>query len=295
MEEEQSPFLRLPAEIRLMIYHLLLVPSQECVLAASNTKRTACLSYYDYEPNEANKILGPILQIRTLDPFHEPSALRPALHESSHLRRARFAIRDHYRARTMKTTYTVENNPGIYANILGACRQIHAEAAPVLYGAYTWDFDTHVEAIVPFFMDLSPLARKSVRRVGLVKKAMPYEREFDRCEWDISTSFLAQSLPSLRRLELGVVAGKPGPQGWDELPQWRKEELKILVRRSWDGLEWVAQVARIKIESVGVRAIVEHCLPPNSESMAFWVSLSKSLEGGFADWLREMMVVNGAS
>lgn len=295
MAAEQSPFLRLPAEIKLMIYNLLLVPPTEAVLPASNAKHTACLSYYDYEPSETNKIHGPILQIRILDPFLDPSALRPALHESSMRRRSAFAIRNHYRSRTMKTTYTLANNPGIHATILETCRQIHSEAAPVLYGSYTWDFDTHVEAIMPFFTDLTPVARKNVRKVGIVKRAIPYEREYDRCEWDIATNFLAQNLPSLRRLELGVVAGRPGPDGWDDVPEWNKDELKVLVRRSWDSLEWVEQLGRIKVAGLGVRAIVEHCPPPGSERMAFWVGLSKSIEGGFGEWLQELMVVNGAS
>lgn len=278
-----------------MIYDLLLVPSTETILPASRSKHIASLSYYDYEPRESNKIHGPILQIRIIDPFFDPSACRPALHESSQRLRSAFVIRNHYHSRTMKTTYTLANNPGIHATLLGTCRQIHAEAAPVLYGSYVWDFDTHVEAIVPFFTDLTPLARKSVRRVAVVKRAMPYEREYDRCEWDVATNFLAQNLPSLRRLELGVVAGKPGPDGWDEVPEWRREELNALIKRSWDGLEWVRQLARIKVNGLGVRAIVEHCPPPNSERMAFWVGLSKSIERGFGEWLQELMVIDRAS
>lgn len=35
------------------------------------------------------------------------------------------------------------------------------------------------------------------------------------------------------------------------------------------------------VKDVGVRAIVEVCPPLRSEVMAFWVAVSKSVEGGF--------------
>jgi len=35
------------------------------------------------------------------------------------------------------------------------------------------------------------------------------------------------------------------------------------------------------VKDVRVRAIVEVCPPPRSEAMAFWVAVSKSVEGGF--------------
>ena len=43
-------------------------------------------------------------------------------------------------------------------------------------------------------------------------------------------------------------------------------------------------------KDIRVHAIVEVCPPPRSETMAFWVAVSKSVEGGFWEWAREVMV-----
>jgi hypothetical protein len=192
----------------------------------------------------------------------------------------------------VSTTYTCTNNndPGFDAKFLGTCRQIHDEAAEVLYSTYTFDFDTHIEAIIPFLGDLTESARRRVRTIRVTKKALPYEREFDRGEWHSATTYLTSSLPGLHSLELGIVAGKPGPQGWDNVAAWSKDEFAMMAGlRDWAGFEWVRELSRIKVKEVKVTALVEHCPPPRSEVMAFWVRLSKSVESGFAEWVRELM------
>jgi hypothetical protein len=95
----------------------------------------------------------------------------------------------------MQTTYTAANNPGIEPAIMATCKLIHAEASEVLYSSYTLDFDTHVEAIGAFLADLTPLAKGFVRSVSLVKRATPYDREFDRCKWGTATSALCHLPP----------------------------------------------------------------------------------------------------
>jgi len=42
--------------------------------------------------------------------------------------------------------------------------------------------------------------------------------------------------------------------------------------------------------------VIEHCPPPSSEMMAFWVGVSKSVaEGTFGEWVRELMGVREGS
>jgi hypothetical protein len=192
----------------------------------------------------------------------------------------------------MQTTYTAMNNPGIEPAILSTCRQVYAEAAEVLYSSYVFDFDAHVEAVGAFVGDLTPFAKSYVRSVGIVKRATPYDRDFDRCEWSVATQALC-SLPSLRTLHLGVVAGKPGPNGWDGVPVWSRADFEAMVKwRGWAGLEWVRELVKVRLVSerkeVNLRAIVEHCPLPSSEGMLAWVGVSRNVEGGFRDWVNNL-------
>lgn len=103
----------------------------------------------------------------------------------------------------------------------------------------------------------------------------------------------------LRSLDLGVVAGKPGEDGWDDVRGFEKGEFEVMrrVKGMWGGdagmgeLEWVEQLFQVKgLKRVGVKALMEYCPRPMSEGMAFWIAFSKSIEGGFGEWVREGMV-----
>ena len=112
----------------------------------------------------------------------------------------------------MMTTYALAHNPGIYAAILASCRQCHAEAAPLLYGRHAFSFSTIVEAVEPFLGDLTPYSRSCIREIGLGKRGLPYEREFDRAEWAGACRYLADpasQLLSLRKLEVGDDSRRP--------------------------------------------------------------------------------------
>jgi hypothetical protein len=266
---EESPFLNLPTEIRLMIYNYLLVPS-----TSTPSKK----------PSPSTRVL----RMRMVDPaeasFHWLNFVFPILQRTKCLMRT-----GRFRGRTMQTTYTVTNNPGIHASILSACKKTHAEGVEVLYGSYMFDFSTHIEAIPPFFSDLTPAAQHHFKRVGIVKRALPYDRDFDCAEWRTATYYISV-LPSLRVLDLGVIAGKPGADGWDEVQEWSRHDFECWTKRSWSGLEWVKDLARIKVKELNVKAIVEHCPPPMSEMMSFWVGVSKSVdEGGFGEWVGALM------
>ena len=206
---------------------------------------------------------------------------------------------------TTPTTYRVLLSPYTahlrytVPSLLALNHQIHAEAAKVLYSTYTFSFHTSIEAAVPFFGDLTPVARDSVRRVALTKKGIPYAKEFDRLEWAALCTYLATNL-SLSTLDLSVVAGKPGENGWDLVAPITKEAFALMqrMRTDWGSsvggadLAWVEQLFEVKgLKQVNVQALVEHCPRPVSESMAFWIAFSKSVEDGFNEWVRETMLV----
>ena len=102
------------------------------------------------------------------------------------------------------------------------------------------------------------------------------------------------TLPCLRTVHLGLVAGRPGPDGWDGVPVWSKGDFEQMVRwRDWSGFEWVRELAGVKVREGGdvkVRAIVEHCPVPSSEGMMVWLGVSRNVEGGFGEWVRELVL-----
>jgi hypothetical protein len=146
------------------------------------------------------------------------------------------------------------------------------------------------------------MARSHVRSVQFTKKALPYTQEFDRAEWASLCSYLSKHL-SLRTLSLGVVAGRPGDEGWDSIhpitqegfDELRKYQIQWRMGAGTFGgvdLEWADQLKQIKgLKEVNVKAAVEHCPLPSSEGMRFWVAFSRSVESGFADWVRSGMVI----
>lgn len=151
---EQSPFLRLPTELRLIIYNMLLIHPTHAIGTTHSTCTARVLptapDYYDYEPvhafdkDAATKTPALTLKIRTEDPTSY------AQRQPSH-QRSRFLIRsDRFRARCMWTTYHLLSSPELSTRLLLVNARIHAEMAHLLYSSYTFDFDTHIEAIVPF-------------------------------------------------------------------------------------------------------------------------------------------------
>lgn len=193
----------------------------------------------------------------------------------------------------MSTTYHCINTPRIESSgIMRVNKQIHAEVAECLYSGYTFDFDTHVEAIVPFLADLTPFARSCIKSVRIVKRALAYQKEFDKCEWSGALRALTDSSSniSLRRLELGVVAGRPGENGWDRVATYCARDFELL--RTQDGMEWMQYLLDFGgLKELDVQAVVEHCPPPTSSSaMANYVRFSASVEGGFREWLQGQLL-----
>lgn len=285
----QSPFLEvLPLEIRMMIYDLLLQSDDTHTSTFTPVKHILpdAPAYHDYEASKNGPSLTvtriPSLKIRTEEPLSY-EVRRPQHRRTSYIVRS-----DRFRARCMKTTYHLLNHPQLHTTIMMANARIHAEAADTLYSNHIFDFDTHVEAIIPFFNDLTPYARTRVRSIRLVKRALPYEKEFDRAEWSAAIAYIAREVP-IRSLSLGIVAGKPKPTGWDTVPQYTEMDFRYL--KDMDGMEWVQDLLGIRgLEELDVFAVVEHCPPPMSNAMARYIKFSASVDGPFARFLEDAMI-----
>ena len=252
--------LDLPTEIRLQIYHLLLTDHGHPSLSI----RTEHASLYDLRRPES----------RTRTRYRH--------------------MADRFRARTIESTYHLLQNPGIDPSILRVNRQLHTEAAHVLYSHHTFCFGADVESVAPFLSDLTPCARSSIKRIALLKRALPYTKDFDRCEWRSACASIAAHL-RLSHLDLWIQGGKPRGDADAAGPDHRsvgysKADFDLVTRA--DEMEWARQVAWIRgLEGLTVKACLEHC-PPRGDSLAmkFFVDFSRSIEAGFAEWLRACMV-----
>lgn len=299
-DRNQSPFLRLPTEIRLQIYSLLVLPSEPQHLLPSYQKINASAQdYFDYDkkgfgtdrPATADLSHATLL-IRTID-----GTKYPELYDATHRphKRSNYSVRaDRFRNRCMTTTYHCLNIPRIehHMGIIMANKQIHAEVSELLYSSYTFDFDTHVEAIIPFLRDLTPFARSCIKDIRIVKRALPYDKEFDRAEWSSALRYLTSpsSNINLRRLDLGIVAGRPGRNGWDRIPTYCARDFDLL--KDVAGMEWMQYLMEFKgLQELDVHAVVEHCPPAtNSMAMAGYIRFSASVETGFAQFIRGQLL-----
>jgi hypothetical protein len=255
-----APYLlHVPAEIRLAIYKLLL-------------------------SNHDDKTLS----IRTEDP-----TLYEQRKHQLRLRTKYHHISDRFRGRSIRSSYHLRENPGIYPSILGVNRQTHAEAGHVLYSQHIFDFGMDIESAVPFLQDLTPSSRESVKRIGIVKRAIPYSKSFDNCEWQTTCTYISENL-QLAQLDLGVLGGVPGsiwgsPPGQQEPKEFSMSDFHVITM--FENMEWARQLAAIKgLQMLNVKAIMEHCPPPQSSTMTFFVNFSASIEKGFREYMSSVMV-----
>ncbi|ORX99231.1 hypothetical protein BCR34DRAFT_606701 [Clohesyomyces aquaticus] len=324
-----SPLLRLPLEIRLIIYEYLLFPSAAPSATHSTSVTNLLPDYHTYYSPDSN--YDPFtLAVRTIDPYLSPHSSR------SWRRRTTYYVRTGpFLTTTTPTTYRVLLSPWTshlrhtIPSLLALNSQIYTEASRVLYSTYTFTFSTAIESLVPFLSDLTPTSRSSVRTLSLTKKALPSTKEFDRAEWTHACAYLSKSVPGLQSLTLNVVAGNPGlvadpfatilpPNPDPNSPGTDQDQdqgqppanagprplsaqdfaLLSRMRREWGApdslavdIEWAEELMAVKgLRKVNVKALVEHCPPPSSEGMKFWIAFSRSVEDGFAEWVRGAMV-----
>ncbi|CZT41902.1 uncharacterized protein RSE6_01712 [Rhynchosporium secalis] len=256
MADEQSHFMRAPSEIRLMIYSLL---------------------FDDDDRNE-----------RTFEIRHQNPDLykRRAPHVRSHYR---VLGRDLLR-QSQTTTYQLVTDVQLHVSIMGVNRKIHEETTHILYGNRSFSFGRDIEAVVPFFSDMTKQTRSKVQEISLLKQGSVYSRDYDRCEWSNMCDFLREHM-QLNSFKLTVEGGRPA-LGWEGLPEYSASDFKTLSNVRYEPLEWVWEVLSIKgIRNVEVFSEINHCPPSHSTAMAFFAAFSSSIEKGFSDFLRSELLV----
>lgn len=269
-----APFLRIPAEIRLAIYKLLLTDHQDKTL-----------------------------RIRT----ETPSVYEKRKKEQRERRRFRF-IADRMRSWSTESTYCLQKSPfqELHTAILGVNHQTHTEASHVLYSEHSFDFDMDIESILPFLQDLTPESLSSIKRIKMVKRSLPYTKDFDRCEWRNACAFIAEKTRwkemQLKQLDLNICGGTPSLANrpalhWKQRHTYTKSDFSTISKldEMEEDMEWVRHIVAIQgLQVLNVQALLEHCPIPGSKKMAFFVSFSASIEAGFAEYLRSLMSVQAS-
>lgn len=245
--------MRVPVEMRLMIYNLLLDDGGNKTLT------------FGSEPPEIYK--------------KRPKPLRTSY----------YILGPGIQRRACLTTYTLGTpSTNLHTNILAVNRQIHDEASWLLYGQHTFDIGSATELVVPFLSDLTPKTRRLVQSLSLTKQPTVYSRDFDRCEWSNACAFLAQCM-CLRKLSLRIIAGQP-LRDW-EPTTYSAAEFKTLARAGYDSMGWVLELLAVKgLQEIDVVPDVQLCPPPNSTAMHFFAAFSASIDSGFAQFLRDEML-----
>lgn len=193
------PLFRLPFEIRLQIFSYLFSRPE----LASSVDGIDDLSHVDENA---------YFHACEKSPLHQSSrmlCLRNSNLVPMTRSRKRYKVRDgRLRLACEDASYICTSPHELHTSILSTNRQIHDEAAEILYGLFVFDFSTDIEACTAFFNDLTPLSRGYVKHIRIVKRALPYETDFDRCEWRNMCDYLSHRL-HLDELSLGIIAGKP--------------------------------------------------------------------------------------
>ncbi|TVY65540.1 hypothetical protein LSUE1_G007811 [Lachnellula suecica] len=254
MMENQSPFMLMPSEIRLAVYHLLL--------------------------NDKNH---KTFEIRNEDP--EVYQRHDAPTRTSYRVLGRDLVRQ-----SRPTTYHLITETDLHTSIMGVNRKIYEETSHLLYGGHTFSFGRDIEAIVPFFSDLAQQTKPLIHKISLVKQGSVYSRDFDRCEWSNMCEVLKNDM-QIGSLKLVVEGGRPS-LGWDGLPEYSVTDFKTLASVRYEALEWVWELLSVKgIQRLEVSSEIHHCPPSHSTAMEFFAAFSASIEKGFADFLQSEMVL----
>lgn len=200
----------------------------------------------------------------------------------------RIMARDLVRA-SKPTTYHLVTKTDMHTSIMAVNRKIHEETSHILYGNRTFSFGRDVEAIVPFFSDLTKQNRPLIQEIALVKQGSVYCRDYDRCEWSGVCEFLKDHM-RVESLKLVVEGGRPS-MGWVAMPEYTVADFKTLSTVRYEALEWVWELLSVKgIRKLDVSSEIHHCPPSHSSAMSFFAAFSASIETGFAEFLRSELL-----
>lgn len=253
--DNDGPLMRIPPEIRMLIYPYLL-----------DTKHRR----------------QSVITIRNL--------LHPSASLLKHKRRSSYYVLErNLSLPCYKTTYGLLTPPaGMHTSILCVNRRIREEASHYLYGMHEFHFGNDLEALAPFVEDRTPSTRGLIREVQVRKRAPMNVLETDSCVWK-STCRSLRGLPNLRKLTLIIEGGLPD-RPWDGPSELSVSDLRLLHATRHECLDWLRDLIKIEADEIEIMADVTNIPEPKTSEMLVFAAFSGSIEGSLVGWLQEMGV-----
>ncbi|KAI1364321.1 hypothetical protein F5Y08DRAFT_307271 [Xylaria arbuscula] len=293
----ESPFMRIPAEIRLMIYSYL--------FDAGEVDASICKDEGRLESNTddgSNNRRSGIISIRNKK---DPGPVQSGEHNANGQTktRTRYHVLDRsFRRRRVEATYGLANEGAYFCtSLMRVNRRVWSETSHLVYAKHEFDFGADVEAPKPFLSDLTPQTRGLVKRMAIYKRGpWLFDSWTDRCEWQTMCEYLCES-SAVEHLRLVVQAGRPSSPAAEEEKEKEKEEEKtewvkprelsktdiaLLVDIRHDTLEWVSDLVGLnKLRGLEVVADFADVPRAQNSNMFVFMALSASIERGFKEFL----------
>ncbi|RSM19142.1 hypothetical protein CDV31_002063 [Fusarium ambrosium] len=249
--DKQPNLIRIPLEIRMMIY--------EHLLGGDGSKHMAIRSQPLRNISDAGS-----KPRRTLYPILSKSIGQPA-----------------YTA-----TYALNSIHPIYPAILSVNRMIHEEGSYYLYGRHDFRFGQDLDAVAPFLADRTPSTRDLIRSITLYKQIPINPTGHDSHGW----TAICQSLGRLKQLTtLTIIVGCGQPQQpWDGPQELSVSDLRLLYSTRHELLDWVRELAGLdRIGNLVIAADVQPLAVPNAHAMLVTAAFSASIGSSLIQFLRD--------
>ncbi|KAH6646136.1 hypothetical protein BKA67DRAFT_541123 [Truncatella angustata] len=206
-------------------------------------------------------------------------------------KRTRYYVLDRsLHRRCFETTYHLKTNDVHFcAALMRTNRQVYQETSYIVYGKHAFDFGGDVEAVEPFISDLIPESRHIIREISLYKRGPMPIYENDRSEWRSVCRFL-QKTGVVRKLRLVIQGGKPTVD-WHGPKEFTATDFKLLADLKHESLDWVNELAQVRVKELEILPDVHYAPPPTSTNMLVFAAISASIERGLTEFLRSRLLL----
>jgi hypothetical protein len=250
---EEPMLMRVPAEVRMMIYEYLLDNGGSKAIAIRNKSR------WEYQARNTNSLRSPY-----------------------HIMERSFAKMSY------ETSYCADTNcdRSMHTAIMQTNRKIREETSYFLYGGHSFHFGEAIEAVVPFLEDKMPRTRELVKEISLYKRSPTNAIEPDSFDWASICRFLSNS-NGLEKLTLVIEGGRPRVP-WDGPQTLSVSDFRLLYATRHESLEWARELAAVKsMKEVEIVADIHYLPEPQTNMMLVLAAFSASIETSLIDFLRE--------
>lgn len=255
MAATQSDFIRIPAEIRVLVYSHLL-------------------------DNGGNRVI-------------EISSEWPPKDDIPGRRRSRYYIEQTpFNRAVTKTTYRQSNGSLVmYPAITAVNRKIRDEATHYLYSKHSFAFHRSSEALSPFLNDLTLQSKMFLKEITVRKSIPGSPQDPTGAVWSSICKSL-QTIGQLSKLRIIVEGKRPrypfaGPQSFSV------SDLRLLYATRQECLEWVRDLIQVQcMDEVEIIADIKTMAQPDSSATLMLAALSESIDSSLAEFLQAELAVS---